>query len=117
VFEFGWGEKLAPRIGFSYDVTGNGRAKAYASYGRYYDWTKYEMPRGSFGGDIWCIKYRAIDNPNDPITANFDNARVATWEGGGNCRDRRVPASTRWTTRRRCRRQAARAGFEVNPSR
>ena len=93
VFEFGWGEKLAPRLGFSYDVSGNGRAKAYASYGRYYDWTKYEMPRGSFGGDIWCIKYRAIDNPNDPITANFDNAPGRDlWKGGGNCRDRRVPS-------------------------
>ena len=50
---------------FSYDLIGNGRAKLYGSYGRYYDWTKYELPRGSFGGDIWCINYRAIDNPND----------------------------------------------------
>ena len=93
VFEFGWAEKLAPRLGFSYDVTGAGRGKVYASYGRYYDWTKYEMPRGSFGGDIWCIKYRAIDNPNDPITANFSNAPGRDlWRGGGNCRDRRVPS-------------------------
>ena len=67
-------DKLAPRLGVSYDVMGNGRAKLYASYGRYFDWTKYELPRGSFGGDIWCIKYRAIDNPNDPLTANFANA-------------------------------------------
>ena len=55
-------------------MTGNGRAKLYASYGRYFDWTKYEIARGSFGGDIWCIKYRAIDNPNDPLTATYDNA-------------------------------------------
>ena len=93
VFEFGWKEKLAPRLGFSYDVMGTGRAKLYASYGRYYDWTKYEMPRGSFGGDIWCIKYRAIDNPNDPLTANFSNAPGRDlWRGTGNCRDRRVPS-------------------------
>ena len=93
VFEFGWKEKLAPRIGFSYDVTGTGRGKLYASYGRYYDWTKYEMPRGSFGGDIWCIKYRALDNPNDPINATFDNAPGRDlWRGTGNCRDRRVPS-------------------------
>jgi hypothetical protein len=51
------------------------------------------MPRGSFGGDIWCIKYRAIDNPNDPLVANFDNAPGRDlWKGGGNCRDRRVPS-------------------------
>ena len=52
---------------------GTGRAKLYGSYGRYYDWTKYELARGSFGGDIWCIYYRAIDDPNDPLTANFNN--------------------------------------------
>ena len=85
------GEKLAPRLGFSYDVMGKGRAKLYASYGRYYDWTKYEMPRGSFGGDIWCIKYRAIDNPNDPIAANFGNAPGRDlWKG-----ERRLPRSSR----------------------
>lgn len=93
VLDFGFGEKLAPRLGFSYDVTGNGKAKLYASWGRYFDWTKYEMPRGSFGGDIWCIKYRAIDNPNDPLTANWDNAPGRDlWKGDGNCRDRRVPS-------------------------
>ena len=26
---------------FSYDVSGHGRAKLYASWGRYFDWTKY----------------------------------------------------------------------------
>jgi hypothetical protein len=90
--EFSMADKIAPRLGFSYDVLGTGRAKLYASWGRYFDWTKYELPRGSFGGDIWCIKYRAIDNPNDPITANFANAPGRDlWRGTGNCRDRRVP--------------------------
>ena len=72
--EFGFADKIAPRVGVAYDVMGNGSAKLYASYGRYFDWTKYEIARGSFGGDIWCVKYRAIDNPNDPLTANYDNA-------------------------------------------
>jgi hypothetical protein len=93
VLDFGFGDKVAPRLGFSYDVAGNGRAKLYGSWGRYYDWTKYELPRGSFGGDIWCIKYRAIDNPTDPLNANFNNAPGRDlWKGGGNCRDRRVPS-------------------------
>ena len=90
--EFSMADKIAPRLGFSYDVFGTGRAKAYASWGRYFDWTKYELPRGSFGGDIWCIKYRAIDNPNDPINANFNDAPGRDlWQGAGDCRDRRVP--------------------------
>ncbi len=51
--DFGFGEKIAPRIGAAYDVVGNGRMKIFGAYGRYYDWTKYELSRGAFGGDIW----------------------------------------------------------------
>ena len=41
-----------------YDVCGDGRMKVFGSWGRYYDWTKYELPRGSFGAETWCIYYR-----------------------------------------------------------
>ena len=41
--DFGFGDKIAPRLGFAYDLRGDGRAKLYASYGRYYDWTKYRV--------------------------------------------------------------------------
>jgi hypothetical protein len=89
--DFGFGDKIAPRIGLAYDLLGNGRAKVYGSYGRYYDWTKYELARGSFGGDFWCIKYRAIDDPNLPLTANWDNAPGRDlWRTPGGCRDRRL---------------------------
>jgi hypothetical protein len=119
VFEFGFKEKLAPRLGFSYDITGTGRGKVYASYGRYYDWTKYEMPRGSFGGDIWCIKYRAIDNPNDPLTANFSSAPGRDlWQGDGDCRDRRVPSFDTVDNDAKPMSQDSYSGgfdFEVNP--
>ena len=89
--DFTFGDKIAPRLGASYDLMGNGRAKLYGSWGRYFDWTKYELARGSFGGDLWCIKYRAIDNPTDPLSANFDNAPGRDlWRNPGGCRDRRV---------------------------
>jgi hypothetical protein len=89
--DFSFGDKIAPRLGASYDLTGTGRAKLYGSWGRYFDWTKYELARGSFGGDLWCIKYRAIDNPNDPLTANWTNAPGRDlWRNPGGCRDRRV---------------------------
>ena len=35
--------------------------KVFGSWGRYYDWTKYELPRGSFGAETWCIYYRGLD--------------------------------------------------------
>jgi hypothetical protein len=60
-FKFGFGDKIAPRLGASYDVRGDGRMKASFSWGRYYDWTKYEIARGSFGGDIWHQYYRSLD--------------------------------------------------------
>jgi hypothetical protein len=60
-FEFGFGDKLAPRLGASYDVMGDGRMKVFGSWGRYFDWVKYELARGSFGGDVWNIYYHALD--------------------------------------------------------
>jgi hypothetical protein len=68
-FEFGFADKIAPRVAFAYDVRGDGRVKVAGSWGRYFDWTKYELSRGSFIGDVggqrwgdrWKIYYRALD--------------------------------------------------------
>jgi hypothetical protein len=70
--EFGFGDKLAPRLGAAYDVRGDGRGKVFGSWGRYYDWTKYELARGSFGGDIWRIHYRSLDTL-DIANLSLDN--------------------------------------------
>ncbi|HXG57773.1 MAG TPA: TonB-dependent receptor [Thermoanaerobaculia bacterium] len=61
---FDYGDKVAPRLGFSYDVFGNGRSKVYGSWGKYYDITKLEMPRGSFGGDKWIWFNFAVEDPD-----------------------------------------------------
>jgi outer membrane receptor protein involved in Fe transport len=62
--EFGYGDKLAPRIGFAYDVMGDQKWKLYGSYGRFYDVMKYEMPRGSFGGEKWVDYFYSWDSPD-----------------------------------------------------
>jgi hypothetical protein len=54
---FGWGDKIAPRLGFAYDLTGNGSTKIFASYGKFFDRVKFELPRGLFGGDIFLEDY------------------------------------------------------------
>jgi hypothetical protein len=59
--EFGFRDKIAPRIGFAYDVIGHGKWKAYGSYGKYFDITKLEMPRGSFGAEHWIQYYWTLD--------------------------------------------------------
>ena len=59
--EFDYADKIAPRLGFSYDVFGTGRSKAYGSYGKFYDIMKMELPRGSFGGDKWIYWQMALE--------------------------------------------------------
>ena len=54
---FGWGAKPAPRFGAAYDLTGDGKTKLFASFGWFYDSFKYELPRGSFGGDFFRRDY------------------------------------------------------------
>src|SRR5215470_7186399 len=77
--QFGYGDKVAPRIGASYDLLGNGKVKLSGGWGRYYDWTKYDLPRGTFGGDFWWTYYRALDDPNvigDISLANMPGANI-----------------------------------------
>jgi hypothetical protein len=59
--EWGFGDKLAPRVGFAYDIKGDGRWKAYGSWGIFYDIFKLELPRGSWGGDKWLEYYYTLD--------------------------------------------------------
>jgi hypothetical protein len=52
---FGWGDKVVPRLGAAYDVTGDGKTKVFGSYGQYTDRLKFELPRGSFGGEFFRV--------------------------------------------------------------
>ena len=47
---FGFADKLAPRVGFALDVTGDGKTKVYGSWGVFYDIMKLTLPVGYFGG-------------------------------------------------------------------
>lgn len=64
--EFNFGDKLAPRVGFAYDLKGDGKWKAFGSWGIFYDIFKLELPRGSFGGDKWLEYYYTLDI-TDPV--------------------------------------------------
>jgi outer membrane receptor for ferrienterochelin and colicin len=77
---FGWGDKIAPRVGFAYDVMGDGKWKAYGSYGLFFDTMKLELPRGAWGGEKWVSNYYTLDTPDwKSIDCKGENA-----EGGCN---------------------------------
>jgi hypothetical protein len=61
---FDWGDKIAPRLGFAWDVANNGRWKLHGSWGTYYDVTKYDVA-GAFGA------YRAVQ-----YFFTFDDANI-----------------------------------------
>jgi hypothetical protein len=56
--QFDFADKIAPRFGVAWDVLSNGKFKIFANYGQFFDRFKYELPRGSFGGNIFD-DYRA----------------------------------------------------------
>ena len=89
-FQFGWGDKLAPRIGASFDVLGDGKLKVSGAWGRFFDWTKYELARGTFGAEVWVDYYRTLDSPTGWLDLNLRNMPGQNiWPGP--FRDRRIP--------------------------
>jgi hypothetical protein len=80
--EFGWGDKIAPRLGFAYDVKGDGKLKAYGSFGVFYDNMKLELPRGAWGGDHWIDYVYTLDTPNWPSITCSDINGGRTCTGG-----------------------------------
>jgi hypothetical protein len=60
--EFGFGDKLSPRIGFVYDVFGDASLKVFGSYGRYYDTIKTYMAVHSYAGFKWKSAYYELND-------------------------------------------------------
>ncbi len=59
--EFNFGDKIAPRVGFAYDVRGDSQWKVYGSWGVFYDLMKLTIGRVMFGGDNWVNYYYTLD--------------------------------------------------------
>lgn len=85
--EFGWSDKFTPRIGGAYDLTGDGKNKIFANWGWFHDRFKYELPRGSFGGNFFRRDYFEVF-PGDGRAFDFTVARIIGTNPdlpGGNC--------------------------------
>ena len=73
---FGWGDKIAPRVGFAWDPMQNGKSKIFGSYGSFTDMMKLNVAIGSFGGQYWqncayALNTDPISNVNVAFDANF----------------------------------------------
>ncbi len=77
---FGWGDKVAPRLGFAYDIKGDSKWKAYGSWGIFYDIEKLEMPRGAWGADHSNVQYWTLDTFNWP-SINCDGFQTSPCPG------------------------------------
>ncbi|MGE5359252.1 MAG: carboxypeptidase regulatory-like domain-containing protein [Bacteroidales bacterium] len=65
--DFGFGQKLAPRLGFAYDLRGDSQWKFYGSFGYFYDVTKLDLARtyfGAFGGSVYYWSLDTYDWKN-----------------------------------------------------
>lgn len=84
---FGWKDKIAPRLGVAYALTGDGKTKISAFYGRFFDRLKFALPRGSFGGDFYHVSYFYILN-SAPAYTNYSVPTLAgsyNFPTGGQC--------------------------------
>ncbi len=74
-FDFSWTKKIAPRLGFAYDLTGDGKTKLFGSYGHFFDRVKFIVAQGSFGGDFYRVDFFDI-LPTSGSYTNFTTSSV-----------------------------------------
>jgi hypothetical protein len=83
---FGWGDKIAPRVGAAWDVYQNGKLKVFGEYGVFTDVLKLNLAISSFGGQYWNNCTYALN------TANYTSLAVTADAAGRYCPSNGGPA-------------------------
>lgn len=85
-------DNYAPRVGVIWDVMRNGRSKAFANFGRFYESIPMDINIRAFGGELQAFAYNFSPDPNNfqpdpffnPVSAGGDpNAPVRHTLNGG----------------------------------
>ncbi len=71
----------APRLGFIWDVTKNGKSKLYANYGRFYENIPQDINIRAFGGELVCFCYNFSDSASATAHDPAAPARFSTLGG------------------------------------
>lgn len=85
--KWNWSDKIAPRLGVSYALTGDGKTKIAGFYGKFFDRLKFSLPQGSFGGQFYHVDYFYITS-DKPGFQNYSPAALHgsfNWPNGGQC--------------------------------
>jgi outer membrane receptor protein involved in Fe transport len=67
---------IAPRVGFIFDPTQEGRSKIFGHWGRFYENIPMDMNVRSFGGETQLVNFAGVDdsfNPNMDDPCNYDH--------------------------------------------
>jgi outer membrane receptor protein involved in Fe transport len=81
VTAFSLKDNWAPRLGFVYDVAGDGRSKLYANWGRFFESVPMDINIRAFGGEVQC--YCNNFDPSPTALAPDDAAPLPSTLYGG----------------------------------
>lgn len=81
---------VMPRVGLIYDFTGRGLSKAYASFGRFYEYVPLDLADRALSGEtqaVYTTNAQSCTNPQDPrtcsrVTGGQPGGRTYTFTGG-----------------------------------
>jgi hypothetical protein len=80
---FGWGDKIAPRLGAAWDVFRDGRMKVFGGYGVFNDIMKLNLAISSFGGEYWQNCAYALNTSDlSTIVPAYDNQNPGRYCSG-----------------------------------
>jgi outer membrane receptor protein involved in Fe transport len=74
-------DMYAPRLGLIWDVARNGRSKAFANYGRFYESIPMDINIRAFGGELQCFCYNFSDDPADIVPVDGTPRRTSLLGG------------------------------------